>query len=59
MSLSEDEDRIFAAKNVLAANVVVAESNRGTSSNEIDENDLLDLAKELLEKLAEIKGSAE
>lgn len=54
LSLSEDEDRIFAVKNVLAGSVAVAESNRGTSSDELDEIDLLDLAEELLEKLAEV-----
>ncbi|MBN3893912.1 MAG: helix-turn-helix domain-containing protein [Nostoc sp. NOS(2021)] len=52
LSLSE-EDRIFAVKNVLAANVACGESNRG-SSDEVDEIELLDLAEELLEKLAEI-----
>ncbi|QLE49616.1 helix-turn-helix domain-containing protein [Nostoc sp. C057] len=52
-SLSEEEDRIFAVKNVLAANVAVGESNRGTSE-EIDEIELLDLAEELLDKLSEI-----
>ncbi|AFY33312.1 hypothetical protein [Calothrix sp. PCC 7507] len=55
LGLSEDEDRIFAVKNVLAGGVGVAESNRG-SSNEIDEIELLDLAEELLEKLAEFFG---
>ncbi|WP_373530871.1 helix-turn-helix domain-containing protein [Nostoc sp.] len=54
LSLSE-EDRIFAVKNVLAANVACAESNRG-SSDEVDEIELLNLAEELLEKLAEILG---
>ncbi|MEH2087656.1 helix-turn-helix domain-containing protein [Nostoc sp.] len=51
LSLSE-EDRIFAVKNVLAANVSCRESNRG-SSDEVDEIELLDLAEELLEKLAD------
>ncbi|MEH1789368.1 hypothetical protein [Nostoc sp.] len=54
LSLSEDEDRIFAVKNVLAGSVAVAESNRGTSSDEIDEIEFLYLAEELLEKLADI-----
>ncbi|WP_445629710.1 helix-turn-helix domain-containing protein [Nostoc sp. DSM 114167] len=49
LSLSE-EDKIFAVKNVLAANVACGESNRG-SSDEVDEIELLDLAEELLEKL--------
>ena len=53
LSLSEEEDRIFAVKNVLAANVACRESNRG-SSDEIDEIELLDLAEELLEKFADI-----
>jgi transcriptional regulator with XRE-family HTH domain len=53
LSLSEEEDRIFAVKNVLAANVACGESNRGTS-DEIDEIELLDLAESLLEKLADI-----
>ncbi|MEH2330401.1 helix-turn-helix domain-containing protein [Nostoc sp.] len=52
LSLSE-EDRIFAVKNVLAANVAYRENNRG-SSDEVDEIELLDLAEELLEKLADI-----
>ncbi|MBX9256342.1 hypothetical protein H1Q63_20860 [Desmonostoc muscorum CCALA 125] len=55
LSLSEEEDWIFAVKNVLAGRVGVAESNRGTS-NEIDEIELLDLAEELLEKLAAVLG---
>ncbi|MBG1264103.1 helix-turn-helix domain-containing protein [Nostoc commune] len=50
LSLSEEEDRIFAVKNVLAANVACGESDRG-SSDEVDEIELLDLAEELLEKL--------
>ncbi|MBW4645063.1 MAG: helix-turn-helix domain-containing protein [Goleter apudmare HA4340-LM2] len=55
LSLFEEEDRIFAVKNVLTGSLVVGESNRGTS-NEIDEIELLDLAEELLEKLADILG---
>ncbi|MBN3868936.1 MULTISPECIES: hypothetical protein [unclassified Nostoc] len=58
LRFSKEEDRIFAVKNVLAASVAGGESNRGTS-DEIDESELLNLAEELLEKLAEIKGSAE
>ncbi|MDZ8027767.1 MAG: hypothetical protein RMX97_24170 [Nostoc sp. DedQUE11] len=54
LSLSEEEDRIFAMKNVLAANVSCRESNHGTS-DEIDEIELLILAEELLEKLADIR----
>ncbi|ACC83532.1 helix-turn-helix domain-containing protein [Nostoc punctiforme] len=53
LSLSEEEDRIFAVKNVLADSMAVAEINRGTS-DEFDEIELLDLAEELLEKLAAI-----
>ncbi len=56
LSLAQEEDRLFSVKNVLAANVTGRESNRGTSSDEIDEIELLDLAEELLEKLAEICG---
>lgn len=55
LNLPEEEDRTFPVKNVLAGSVAVGESNRGTS-NEIDEIDLLDLAEELLEKLADILG---
>ncbi|MCC5645058.1 hypothetical protein LC607_19370 [Nostoc sp. CHAB 5824] len=52
LSLSEEDDQIFAVKNFLASSVAVAESNRGASSDEIDEIELLDLAEELLERLA-------
>ncbi|MEH2056502.1 MAG: hypothetical protein V7K97_10170 [Nostoc sp.] len=54
LSLSEEDDRIFAVKNMLVGGVAVAESNRGSSNDEVDEIGLLDLAEELLEKLAEI-----
>lgn len=53
LSLSEEEEIIFAVKNVLAGNVVIGESNR-ESSNEIDEIELLDLAEDLVEKLTGI-----
>ena len=53
LSLSEEEDRIFAVKNVLVANVTCGESNRGTS-DEFDEVELLDLAEKLLRKLVKI-----
>ncbi|MEH2000116.1 MAG: helix-turn-helix domain-containing protein [Nostoc sp.] len=53
LSLVKEEDRLFSVKNVLAANVTCGESNRGTSDEEIDEIELLDLAEELLEKLAD------
>ncbi|MBD2440062.1 hypothetical protein [Nostoc sp. FACHB-110] len=56
LSLSEEEDKIFAVKNLLAANVAVTEINRGTSSDEIDEIDLLDLAEELLYKIEFFKS---
>ncbi|MEH2105229.1 hypothetical protein [Nostoc sp.] len=54
LSLSEEEDRIFAVKNMLAGGVAVAESNSGTGSDEIDETDFLDLAEEVLDKLTHI-----
>jgi transcriptional regulator with XRE-family HTH domain len=55
LTLSEEEERIFAVKNILAGNVACGESNRGTD-NQIDEIELLDLAEELLEKLTDIFG---
>ncbi|MBH8577904.1 helix-turn-helix domain-containing protein [Nostocaceae cyanobacterium CENA369] len=55
LSILEEEYRIFAVKNVLVGNVPVVESNRG-ASNEIDEIELLYLAEELLEKLADLLG---
>jgi hypothetical protein len=55
LNLSEEKDRIFDVKNLLAGSVAVAKSNRGTS-NEPDELELLDLAEELLEKLSEVLG---
>jgi transcriptional regulator with XRE-family HTH domain len=53
LSIPEEEDRIFAVKNVLAGGVTAGGSNRD-SSDENDEIELLDLAESLLEKLAEI-----
>ncbi|MCW5316344.1 hypothetical protein GTQ43_21740 [Nostoc sp. KVJ3] len=53
LGLSEEGDRIFAVKNVLAGSVAIAESNRGISSDEVYEIELLDLAEELLEKLTD------
>lgn len=53
LGLSEEGDWIFAVKNVLAGSVAIAESNRGISSDEIYEIELLDLAEELLEKLTD------
>ncbi|MEH2374575.1 hypothetical protein [Nostoc sp.] len=55
LSLSEQEDRIYALKNVLVGSVAVGESN-SEISNEIDEIELLILAEELLDKLTEIFG---
>src|SRR4028119_372885 len=52
LSLPEEEDRIFAVKNVLAGGVTAGGSNRD-SSDENDEIELLDLAEDLLEKFAE------
>ena len=53
LSLSEEEDRIFAVKNVLADSLTGSKSD-GDFSDEKDEIELLDLAAELVEKLAEI-----
>jgi hypothetical protein len=53
LSIPEEEDLIFAVKNVLAGGVTAGGSNRD-SSDENDEIELLDLAESLLEKLAEI-----
>ena len=52
LSIPEEEDRIFAVKNVLAGGVTTGGINRD-SSDENDEIELLDLAEDLLEKLAE------
>ena len=52
LSIPEEEDRIFAVKNVLAGGVTAGGINRD-SSDENDEIELLDLAEDLLEKLAE------
>jgi transcriptional regulator with XRE-family HTH domain len=56
LSLVKEEDRLFSVKNVLAGSVAVEEINRGISSDEINEIELLDLAEELLEKLTETLG---
>jgi hypothetical protein len=55
LSVGEEEDRIFALKNVLVGSVTSSSSYRDIS-DEDDEIDLLDLAEELLEKLTEILG---
>jgi hypothetical protein len=52
LSIPEEEDRIFAVKSVLAGGVTAGGSNRD-SSDENDEIELLNLAEDLLEKLAE------
>ncbi len=49
-SLPEEKDKIFAVKNVLADSF----THGGSYRNSIDEIELLDLASELVEKLAEI-----
>jgi transcriptional regulator with XRE-family HTH domain len=59
MSLSEADDRVFAVKNVLAGSVNSGGSYRDCSVENDDEIELLDLAEELLEKLAEILESPE
>ncbi|PHM08776.1 hypothetical protein [Nostoc sp. 'Peltigera malacea cyanobiont' DB3992] len=53
LSLSKEEERIFAIKNVLSANMACGERHRGTS-DEFDKLELLDLSEELLDKLSEI-----
>ncbi len=50
LSFTEEQDRIFAIKNVLVDNLTARESNCDIS----DEIDLLDLAEELLDKLENI-----
>lgn len=51
----EADDRIFPVKNFLAGGVNVGSSNRDESDeNEADEIEILELAEELLDKLAEI-----
>jgi transcriptional regulator with XRE-family HTH domain len=55
LSIPEEQDKIFAVKNVLAGSVTGGESYRDCS-DENDEIELLDLAEEFLEKLADILG---
>ncbi|MEA5566949.1 hypothetical protein [Anabaena sp. UHCC 0399] len=50
LSLAEEEDRIFAVKNMLVGKLAIAENNR-ENSNRIDEIEFLNLAEELLETL--------
>jgi transcriptional regulator with XRE-family HTH domain len=52
-SLSNEDDRLYAVKNILASSFASAGSNRDTG-DENDEIAILDLAEELLEKLAVI-----
>jgi len=58
MSLSEADERSFAVKNVLAGSVTGG-GNYRDSGDKNYESELLDLAEELLEKLAEILGNSE
>ena len=55
LSLSEEDDRLFAVKNLLAAGVSAGSGgmNRDLSDEGEDEIELLDFAEELLEKLGE------
>lgn len=50
LSISEEDDRLCAVKNLLAGSVAAVSTNRN-SSDENDEIELLDLAESLLEKL--------
>ncbi|NEQ35247.1 MAG: hypothetical protein F6K40_02560 [Okeania sp. SIO3I5] len=53
--ISDDDDRLFAVKNLLSGDVSVASSNRDINDkNEEDGIELLELAEELLEKLDSI-----
>ncbi|MDD1413584.1 hypothetical protein MEN41_02590 [Dolichospermum sp. ST_con] len=54
LSQLTENQRIFAAKDLLVNGVAVAGSNRSFSNERIDEIELLDLAEDLLEKLTEI-----
>jgi hypothetical protein len=56
LSQLTENDRIFAAKDLLVGGVAVAGSNRGSSDEGIDEIEMLDLAEDLLKKLTEILG---
>ncbi|MBD2085328.1 helix-turn-helix domain-containing protein [Trichocoleus sp. ST-U3] len=53
LSIPEEDDRLFAVKNLLAGSVAAVGTNRNSSA-ENDEIELLDLAESLLEKLLEI-----
>ncbi len=54
LSIPEEEERIFAVKNLLAGSLRSGEMSRDASA-ENDEIELLDLAESLLEKLTAIK----
>lgn len=53
LNISDESDRLYAVKNLLAGDLVGAGSDRNAST-ENDELELLDLAEELLEKLTDI-----
>ncbi len=53
LSISDEEDRIFAVKNALAGGIRIRDNNRDISDKN-DEIELLDLAESLLEKLTDI-----
>ena len=53
--ISDEDDRIFAVKNLLAGGVSFGSSNRDASNeNEENEIEILELAEELVEKLDKI-----
>jgi hypothetical protein len=56
LSQLTENDRIFAAKDLLVGGVAVTGNNRSSSDEKIDEIELLDLAEDLLEKLTDILG---
>ncbi|HAJ59053.1 MAG TPA: transcriptional regulator [Cyanobacteria bacterium UBA8543] len=56
LSISEEDDRISAVKKVLAGGVTTGGNNRD-SGDDNDEIELLDLAEELLDKLAKMLGN--
>lgn len=58
-NLSEEDDRLYVAKKILAGSATVSVTNRDSSDDNDDEIELLDLAEDLLEKLTEILGNAE
>lgn len=56
LSQLTENDKIFAAKDLLVGGVAVLGSNRSSSDEGIDEIEMLDLAEDLMEKLREILG---